>query len=797
VLRRRPALRFTLLFSGGILLTGIQLISLSCLFGCLIVVFLGACSAGLFAPRRIAGSLLIQAAIVVLGMTLTALQRDGSSDRRLSLRGAGDTIRVHGVLEDEPSLRGKSVRMIVAAHLMVQHQFQDSSERRFIVLASARRFRGLADQWSVGQSVAILATPDEFPQPRNPGEFDYGKYLTLNEVDGILWLADTLPAAPLPRGWQPVVWFSAQRAAFGEVFDRLHGTLPAGFLRGVVFGDRREIPTELKESFVNTGTIHILAVSGSNVAVIALVLTMVLGLIRIPKQWIVVITIVGLLYYMMITGASSSIVRATIMGCVLLVGQALERRADVYNSLSVAALVVLLASPSQLLDVGFQLSFAAVLSIVSIYPKLDSLIKRIPARFEEIKAVDYVLKLFAVSLAAQLGTLPFTAYYFERFSLVSLVANLVVVPVVGVNLVLGCLTLAASAFSEWIAATYAALNEVLVLFLLGFVESASSVPFAVVETVGFSLMGALVFYFFLIAILNPGNRVVVKTATAGLLLVGIISACVHLVTDPTGILRVTVLDVGQGDAILVEFPNKTAMLIDAGPKDPGFDAGERIVVPFLKRNGIGKIDRLVVSHPHSDHIGGMASLISNLSVDVLLEGDTLTASRLHRAFRAAAVNAIEWRQIRSGAELSPDPGVRVYCLSPSVLSDRNLNNRSVVLKILYGQASIVLPGDAESEAEERISNQFGTFLDSDVLKSGHHGSMTSSSASFLNGITPNFAIISVGKRNKFGHPSPEVVEDMNRRNIEVLRTDREGAIVLESDGTGWKRRHWRNQESHR
>ncbi len=795
MLRRRPALRFTVLLAGGILIAEVCTLPWQWLFAPLSVTFTASLLFLLLAPNYLTCSLLVEASMVLLGLTLAAAHNDSSTRARLSAINEEDTLIVKGTLEDQPALHGKTVRMTMTGRVISVDGSLDSSQKRLIILASARRFGGLAEDWTVGQSVAVRGTLSEFPKPRNPGEFNYGKYLTLNEVDGILWLADTLQPPPGSEGWSVSIWFSIQREWFGKVFDRLHGPRQAGFLRGVVFGDRREIPMELKESFVNTGTVHILAVSGSNVAVIALALYMILGLFRIPKSWIVAVTILGLLYYMMITGASSSIVRATIMACLILAGQIVERKPDVYNSLSVAAMIVLLLSPSQLLDVGFQLSFAAVLSIVSIYPRLNTLIQKIPGRFEEIKALDYILKLFAVSLAAQLGTLSFTAYYFERFSVISLVANLIAVPVVGINLVLGCLTLAMSGLSLWIAGVYAALNEILVSFLLGFVQAAASVPYAVVETVGFSFTAAVVFYLSLVFVLNLDKPAVMKASSAGLLLVGIVWLCIPAF-EPRGVLRLTALDVGQGDAILVEFPNKTTMLIDAGPKSPEFDAGEKIVVPFLKRSGIRRIDRLVVSHPHSDHIGGMPFLLSAIDVGALVESDTSTTSRLHGLVRTRASPRVGWQCAQSGMELSSDPAVRVYCLSPTSPSDRNLNNRSIVLKIVYGQTSAILSGDAEKEAEEHIYESYREFLDSDILKAGHHGSATSSSSPFLDGITPNFAIISVGRRNKFGHPSADVVREMQRRGVEVFRTDREGAVIFESDGTVWKKRHWRIQEPH-
>ncbi len=796
MLRKRPALRFVLLLIGGILLSDIP-VSLSALFGILAVLFLAALFLSFLRVPGNTGAVLLQCAVVLLGMVSAALQREEAVVRRISSAGLTDTVTVYGTVEEEPFLRGKSFRLTVIAEKMLRAGAADSVERRLMTFASAGNFRSLGERWPAGSTVVFRAVIGEFPRARNPGELDYGNYLSLQEIDGILWVVDTIGTPSSGKAPDAIAWFSAQRAAFGRILDAMHGEQQAAFLRGVLFGDRREISPELKESFVQTGTIHILAVSGSNVAVIATALYLVLGFCRVPKYWMIAFTVFGLIYYMLITGSSSSIVRATIMGCIILGSQVVERKADIYNSIALAAFLVLLFNPLQLYDVGFQLSFAAVISIVAIYPILQSLIQRIPARFEEIKGVDALLKLFAVSLSAQLGTLPFTAYYFGRFSVISLMANLVVVPLVGVNLILGCLTLAASAVSVWIAAAYAALNDVLVTFLLGFVQAASSVPFASIETTGFSIVSAVIFYIFLTGILNLGKRPILKRVVAGLLVVGTGSVVRDIFSGSSHVLSVTALDVGQGDALFLKFPNGTSMLVDAGPNTPGFDAGERIVAPFLRRQGITHIDRIIISHPHSDHVGGIPSIVKRFSAGMVVEADSLIASTSHRSLRALVQSRGIWRVANAGTEVSPDPNVRVYCLFPPPLEGKavtHFNNRSIILKVVYGATSMIMPGDAEAEAEELVYRQFGSFLDAEVLKAGHHGSSTSSSLPFLNSITPNFAIISVATKNKFGHPSADIVRRMTERDIQVLRTDREGAVVMESDGQQWTKRTWRKQE---
>jgi competence protein ComEC len=254
------------------------------------------------------------------------------------------------------------------------------------------------------------------------------------------------------------------------------------------------------------------------------------------------------------------------------------------------------------------------------------------------------------------------------------------------------------------------------------------------------------------------------------------------------------LDVGQGDAVLLRLTNGSHVLVDAGPKAFGYDAGKRVLVPFLRRQGISRLDAVVLSHPHSDHIGGLEAVMEEVEVNALYEADTTIASRLHYGLRLAARrHGVPVVTVGRGDNISPDPNARVYIVHPGA-DDRisqNLNNASLCLKVLIGRTSIFFSGDAEDDAEAEMTRRYGGFLSSDILKAGHHGSSTSTGAPFLDSITPKIALISVGAQNKFGHPSPDVVRLLQTRHITVLRTDREGALVFESDGSEWKQIDWR------
>jgi competence protein ComEC len=482
------------------------------------------------------------------------------------------------------------------------------------------------------------------------------------------------------------------------------------------------------------------------------------------------------------------------MAIVILCGTLFERKADIYNSISVAAMILLLWNTNTLFDVSFQLSFSAVISIVYFYPRLELLIKKIPERFEEIKAVDMILKLFAVSLAAQLGTIPFTAYYFNRVSFISLIANIPVVPISGLNTFIGSAEMMFYFISPSIAKLYAAANDFLVWFLLGFVKQAASVSFAYVETWHVSIVLAIGYYVVVLGVFNA-HRVRVRAWILILLLfVGNVVLFSSLWTRAHTKFTVTVIDVGQGDAILMEFPGGKHLLVDSGPISQRFNSGEKIVVPLLKRMGISKIDYFVITHPHSDHIGGAESVIKSLRVDSLFMGSLNSTNReVQNLLECAHTRNVGLKEIRAGSQIFIDPNVRIYALHPtqSMSAEKNLNNSSVVLKIMYGNASILTVGDAEIPAEQSMIKRYGEFLSSTVLKAGHHGSITSSGEEFLNIVHPQKALISVGNHNKFRNPSSFTIRRLMAHAVEIERTDKSGAIILESDGKQWVRRVWR------
>ncbi len=792
---RRPAVRAVLLLIAGILMAGIFRPRATPLFcaaaATLIMVSLVRCRGGATTWTNAGLHLLL----VLLGLLITTMRRSQIEADILSPENQGERIVIDGRIESEPVKKGSRSEMILRSSFVRRGQAGSEMDRRILVQVVRSARWEEADSLEIGDAVRISGYLESLPGARNPGEFDYGRYLALNGVQGFLTVRDTntIQRQSKAASYELSDLIGIAQKNIYKTFDRFHATSESSFLKGVVFGFRGDLTAEMKQAFMDTGTIHILAVSGSNVVFVALVFSSLVGFLRVSHRAATALTLLGLIWYMVITGLSPSVIRATIMACSILIASVIGRKGEIYNSVAFAAFLMLMWDPMYLLDVGFLLSFAAVLSIVYFYPKLEDLLKFIPKNVMKVKFVDPTLKLFAVSIAAQLGTLPFTAYYFSRVSLISVLANLLVVPLSGLNTILGFATIAFSFVSDGVASCYAALNDLLVSFLLKFVLWCANVPYAYVDTAGVGAPFAIAYYAILLALFNARHtRVLVNSLLTCLMLLNVYFYS-EVVAPATPLLTVTVIDVGQGDAILLEFPNKKYVLLDTGPRYPSSDMGQRTILPLLRRKGIQSLDAIVLSHAHDDHTGGCRYLLENIAVGRLIVADTTVKTRpFAEALEAARQHDIPVTVTRAGQCLQFDPSTRIFVLHPGAeLPEGDLNNRSLVLKVLYGTSSILLPGDASGDVEDRLLQKCRVLLSTGILKVAHHGASTSSGDRFLQEVRPSLAIISVGRLNKFNHPSPVTLSRYQRWGIRTVRTDFDGAAVLKSDGKRFELVSWR------
>ena len=552
-----------------------------------------------------------------------------------------------------------------------------------------------------------------------------------------------------------------------RAFERfmLPGT-EQGLARAMVLGDRTGVDPDTADAFRVAGTYHILAISGAQVALVAGMLAFVLSRLQ-AGPWVSAGAVpVSLAFYSQLVGGDAPVVRAAVMASVLVAGRALDLDADVANLLGLAALALLVNHPSAIADVGFQLSFGATLGILLLTPLLVERLPVLPLRLE---------LALAASLAAQAAITPLLAFHFHRLAPASLLLNLAAVPLSAAVLITGLLVLAAALLLPAVAPFMGDIAWVAAHALL---VSGEPGRWPVLDVRAPALGGWAVLAYIAGLVLLYKRRL-----RAGIPL--LLAASMAFVVGPgavgDGRLSLSVLDVGQGDCLVVRSPAGRAWLIDAGGAfDASFDMGEAVVGPYLWSQGLRRIEGLVVTHAHPDHVGGVPFLLRTFGMGEVWEGVAPRRDRGYRAMDEALRAARAARgTVTRGVETQWD-GVGVRVLGPRPMGPppwTTRNDDSVVLELGFGSVHFLLTGDIEEGAESRIGPGR-----SEVLKVPHHGSKSSSSPVFIAAVAPRVAIVSAGYRNRFGHPHPTVVDRFRAAGVRLYRTDRDGAVTVSTDG---------------
>lgn len=634
--------------------------------------------------------------------------------------------------------------------------------------------------------------------PGVPGGFDYQAYLRANG------LAATLDAESVRLEGRAPVWLRAAAVpiALGErarrLIGRLFGDPDALLLSGLIFGgDSGRLPAQTAADFRRAGLLHLLAASGSNVA---FVLGAALWTLRraLPRRPALAAGLGVVLAYWLMTGGGASIGRAAVMAVVVITAQLVRRRADAPTSLAVAAALLTAARPLAALDAGFQLSFGATWGLLALGPSWR---RRLCAR----GMPDQLAAPLAATLAAQAGVLPVAMNLFGEQSLISPLTNIIALPLAGGAVVAGALCCALGALWLPAAAPAAAVAALLLRLLTAAVALAARAPLAAVAMPAMPPCWAAGYYTWLALSVAPAGGRDVHTRVQALIpavlgLTLLLAAGRPAASGPGSGLRITFIDVGQGDSALIESPAGRRFLVDCGDGPAGaagrlaggaiagssggqagvggtFDAAGRAIIPFLRRSNIRQLDAVVLTHDHADHVGGLSGLRRAVRV-----GSVVTSEQLHTgqayAFDGATVEVL-WPPFSAPDE---DGGMRG-------------NDDSIVLRLCYGGRSALLTGDIEESAEAGLL-ALGVRLQADTLKVPHHGGATSSGAALLAAVRPRLAVISVGARNQFGHPSLEALSRLMQTGAAILRTDRHGSIrvAFEADRMRvwrWDGRAWR------
>jgi competence protein ComEC len=707
-----------------------------------------------------------------------------------------NSFTLYGTVESIYLINKSGLRFEINADSASVNKFM--LHRRVILICNVKdenykKLDSLYSSVSPGNKICVSGTLIKGRSCRNPGEFDYNKYLHLYGITGILnvYNSDDFKILDHSKNWCSDLLFRV-RKSIAEKLSLYHDFDAASLMKGLLLADRSEMNDETKIEFVNAGVVHVLAVSGLNVEYILLLCIILLGRLNIyPKSFL---TILCLILFLFITGIQASVFRAILMSTMVIIAYITSRSTNVINSLALSALILLTFFPYYLYDPGFQLSYAAVLSMAVIYPYFHRGICNIKNKVLKIFA-----QLIALSLSAQIGTIPFTLYYFGKLSITSLAANLIVIPFIGILVGIGIASLLSSYFSPFTAICYGSINSLLTKLLYFIVHISGGENYSFIWIRNFSLYDSIVFYLLLIALMYLYKRF--SNSTARLLLI------VFLIADYITIssfdnrdlltknkMNLMMIDVGQGDSFLIKFPNGETALIDAGDASMKFDNGEKIILPLMNHLNIPAVDYAFVSHIDSDHYGGFVSLIQAGRIKRIYKPELDTSLSRDIKFE----NFIKKQNIpityyhKSVIKIG---NARIFVLNNKFIHFRknNSNNdKSSLLKVLYGKTSFLFTGDLGINAEKYYSSLYNFNLRSDVLKVSHHGSKYCSSLNILNYIQPHFALISAGIKNKFNHPSKEVLTRLRMFHANIMRSDKQGAVLLKSDGNAVSQINWKD-----
>ena len=651
----------------------------------------------------------------------------------------------------------------------------------------------------------------------NPAGYDYGAHLRragVHAVGSVTLHRDGTGLRILAHGFSSLMAAVDQgRARIRDAALRTLEDPIAGIYLALVTGESGYLSQDIRDAFMASGTTHILSISGSHLGLIGVVVFWGVHrvLLALPARWLLRLsryttatrvaaaaTILPVTGYALLGGAEVATVRSLIMTLVALAAVLVGRSHSIGYGLALALVVIVGWDPLAPFDISFQLSFLSVLVIVMLMKVRGARdeettlgVSRERRMWEALKAGT--VEVLLVSLVITLATAPLVASYFNQLAWVGGLSNLLVVPLVGfVVLPVGLLVCLATLLSGGGELVGAAVVRPLLEVFVWIVQTFAAVPGAELRVASPPLWQIAGFFLLLGVALLWWRRGAGRLA--GALAGGMLLLWVWSPRDlpAAGSFRVTFLDVGQGDAALVETADGRAMLIDGGGATDASDAGRMVIAPVLWDRGIRRLDVVVATHPQLDHVGGLAFVLSKFDVGQLwTNGVTREAAFLHRLERVVTERKVPVRAVSAADGALSLGSCQARVLNPDAsegigtarAEGTHLNNQSVVVRLVCGSVAFLFTGDIESEAESRLT-QRSERLETAVLKVPHHGAKGSLYEPFLRAVHPQLAVVSVGHANAYGHPSPTMMEAYARLGIPVLRTDRHGAVSVIATPSG-------------
>jgi len=778
-----PFLFLTLSLTAGILASSLLTFSLVTLVLPLLVCLGCAWLSFLFKKHRLSFSLLLLTAIA-LGASLFSISNKRYEENSLRNLKDADYIDFYGKISRSPSRGQENTFLFMRVDRVVHKNKTERIEGNLrITVAISQEFLSSLDLF-VGDKIRASARPFLYEGFRNFKTFSMKRYLQSQNIHARAFSKSSLLIEKLESGGKlsalrliSIIHRKLQQKIEKHFSAKQASSIsPQGaILEALLLGDRARMSPSDTQSLQKSGIFHIIAISGAHIAIIAFFLFSIFKLFRIPTRLCYLLVIASIVFYSFLVEGRASVVRAAIMSLAFLLGKLIWRNVNLVNTISIAAFILLLHNPFNLFDSGFLLTFAATFSIIIVFPKIIKFLPKLPLRISE---------LLVISLSAQLGVMPIMASTFNRVAFSSVILNFAAVPLTALVMAGGFIFLPLSFVNPFLAQILADGIKILINLLTGSSHLFNRLPFFSYRIPTPHLFTLIGYFLFLCLLLLPSKFKRQKLAFSLCFLAFFVLLISYPFPSLSKDLRLTLIDVGQGESILVEFPGHKKMLVDGGGLPEGsFDIGENVVSPFLWKKGIKKINYLVLTHAHPDHFKGLKAVVRNFKIGEFWEAFSPAEDEAYQEFKESLPASILYKRTFRGASLQ-EGGVRIDVLYPEKadpIVHSVDNEQSLVLRLEYAETSFLLSGDIGAQSETKILELDGK-LKSQVLKSAHHGSSSSSSKDFLERVEPRIAVISVGEGNRYGFPSEEVLKRYEEMGMKVYRTDIHGAVELRSNG---------------
>ncbi|MCK5148734.1 DNA internalization-related competence protein ComEC/Rec2 [bacterium] len=641
-----------------------------------------------------------------------------------------------------------------------------------------------------GRCYWIAGDPKYFSGSRNPGGFDQQAYYDRKNISMKMHVHSFAIHPGNPHIYGNFIKRRLTiplRSKIRSHFNLYCSKKVAPMLNALVAGDRSELVWEERESFAKAGIIHILAVSGLHVGLLLLILQTITSIIPVNRFIKTAIILSGLIFYLLLTNGQTSVTRAVIMASLYVLGKLFERSISSLNLLGFAALIYLAIHPADLFAPGFQLSFSAVLGLLALYPAMK---KRLSIHFPKLfkyKISRIITEAIIISFSAQLATLPFVAHHFNRIPIFSIPLNIIAVPWIGLILPLTLTGLFFSIILPGIGSYYTVLANFMMTCLMDLSDFVSGLKASsyYIHTLSPFLWTA--YLCTLMLCIFPLKK------RAQFFTIVIMLLCLNLWIWPQTYrpspphIQWIQFDVAQGDAALLTLPSGKHLLIDGGDCNEYMDCGERIILPYLRWKGIKKLHAVFISHAHQDHLGGLLSVIGQIPVEAVycstLPHNDKNVIELYKL--------LEKKNIPLHNILQQDTlhfsGVNIELYPPDIARDKT-SNASLAMRVVFGNQAVGFTGDLESIGEKVLLDQSQFYCQ--AIKVAHHGAATSSTLNLIKEARASKAIISVGNRNKFGHPNSEILNRWKNAGATIFRTDRDRALIFNIQADTIVQQYW-------